>query len=123
MMLKTWKMNLTLFFSEIAENILKDIPESTDKPEDYLTDSGFNFEPEQGDPSEIIEIVKSLKSKSSLDIDDLNSKLFKSVITVIAVPLSFIFNLSFNLGQVPESFKVSRTCPVFKSGNPEELTN
>ena len=111
------------FFSEIAENILKDIPESTAKPEDYLTDSGFNFELGQVDPSEIIEIVKSLKSKSSLDIDGLNSKLLKSVITEIAVPLSFIFNLSFDLGQVPESFKVSRTCPVFKSGNPEELTN
>ena len=106
-------MNLTFnFFSEIAENILKDIPESTAKPEDYLTDSGFNFELGLVDPSEIIEIVKTLKSKSSLDIDGLNSKLLKSVITEIAVPLSFIFNLSFDLGQVPESFKVSRTCPV-----------
>ena len=64
MTLKTWQTNL-IFFSEIAENILKDIPESTAKPEDYLTDSGFNFG--QVDPSEIIEIVKSLKSKSSLD--------------------------------------------------------
>ena len=32
------------FFSEIAENILNDIPASTAKPEDYLTDSGLNFE-------------------------------------------------------------------------------
>ena len=109
MMLKTWQMNLTLFFSEIAENILKDIPDSTAKPEDYLTNSGLNFELGQVDPSEINEIVKSLKSKSSLDIDGLNAKLLKSVITVIAVPLSFIFNLSLDLGQVPESFKVSRT--------------
>ena len=67
----------SFFFSEIAENILKDIPESTTKPEDYLTDSGFNFELGQVDPSEIIEIGKSLRSKSSLDIDGLNTKLVK----------------------------------------------
>ena len=51
------------FFSEIAENILKDIPELIAKPNDYLNDSGFNFELGQVESSEIIEIVTSLKSK------------------------------------------------------------
>ena len=42
------------FFSEIAENILKDIPELIAKPNDYLNDSGFNFELGKVDPSEIM---------------------------------------------------------------------
>ena len=56
------------FFSEIAENILNDIPASTAKPEEC---------------------------KPSLDIDSFNSNLLKSVKNEIASPLSFIFNLSF----------------------------
>ena len=68
------------FFSEIADNILKDILVTSARPEDYITDSCLNFELGLVTTDEIIEIIKSLKTKGSLDIDGLNTKLLKKVI-------------------------------------------
>ena len=111
------------FFSEIADNILKDIPVTSARPEDYITDSGLNFELGLVTTDEIIEIIKSLKTKGSLDIDGLNTKLLKKVINEIAVPLSHIFSISFKLGVFPDRLKISRTCPVFKSDKRNEMNN
>ena len=112
-----------IFFSEIADKILKDIPETSARPEDYISDSGLNFELGTVSPDEITEIIMSIKSKGSLDIDGLNSKLLKKVISEISVPLSHIFSISFKLGVFPDRLKVSRTCPVFKSGLKNDLNN
>ena len=52
------------FFSEIADNILKDIPVTSARPEDYITDSGLNIELGLVTTDEIIEILSLLKLKA-----------------------------------------------------------
>ena len=74
-------------------------------------------------PVEVSEIISSLNRKNTLDIDCVSTVLIKAVSTEISEPLSHIFNLSFSTGQIPINLKTSRTCPVFKSDCPENLTN
>ena len=112
-----------IFFSEIGEKIKADIPPTSAKPEDYLSESGFIFELGTVAPNEVIDIINSLQCKSSLDIDNLNSKLIKNVISEISSPLAHIFTLSFRHGIFPDRFKISRTCPVFKSGDKDNMSN
>jgi len=65
----------------------------------------------------VIDIIKSLPSKSSSDLSGISSKLIKHIRSEIAVPLSHIFTLSLNNGVFPDALKCSRTIPIYKSGD------
>ena len=79
-----------------------------------FTNDEFKFE--KISPEMIQETILQIETKTSLDIDGLNTKVLKSVASCIACPLAHIFNLSFESGLVPTRLKVSRTVPVFKAG-------
>ena len=64
-----------------------------------------------------------MESKTSLDIYDLNMKMIKKVSDSISIPLDHIINLSLEHGVFPEKCKISRTVPVFKAGQPTNLSN
>ena len=49
--------------------------------------------------------------------------LIKKLIPYIVVPLKHIFNLSLLNGVVPDSMKIARVIPLFKSGNTKEFSN
>ena len=49
--------------------------------------------------------------------------LLKKVSDLIARPLTHILNLSLRDGVFPDSLKVSRTCPIFKSGSKSDVNN
>ena len=59
----------------------------------------------------------------SPDLDGMSLKLIKIIISDINIPLSHIFNLSFDQGVFPEKLKECRTVPVFKSGDPKLCDN
>ena len=72
---------------------------------------------------EIIETVKLLESKSSMDMNGLSMMLIKNCIWSLATPLAHVFNNSFVNGTVPSQFKVSKVIPVFKGGDPRMADN
>ena len=111
------------FFCDIPREIRGTIPFTSAKPEDYLKDSGLDFKFDPCDEPEIVEIGRSLETKTSLDINGVNSKVVKAVLPAIARPLAYIFNKSLETGLIPDKLKVARTCPIFKSGKHELLTN
>ena len=115
--------SFNIFFSEIAGNIQKDIPPTTSKPEAYISDTNTEFYLSNCSPENIKDIILSLETKNSLDIEDLSTKVLKKVADSIASPLCYIINLSLELGYYPERLKVSRTVPIFKSGQPDDLSN
>ena len=49
--------------------------------------------------------------------------LIKKLIPYIVVPLKHIFNLSLLNGVVPDSMKIARVIPLFKSGDTKEFSN
>ncbi|KAK2152791.1 hypothetical protein NP493_2406g00000 [Ridgeia piscesae] len=59
------------------------------------------------DEREVISVVNGCKSKTSTDCDDIDFRLIKSVITSIVMPITHIFNLSFQTGTFPEKKRKS----------------
>ena len=105
------------FFSTVANEIRESIPTSSIPGDLFLTDfTNDEFKFEKISPEMIQETILQIETKTSLDIDGLNTKVLKSVASCIACPLAHIFNLSFESGLVPTRLKVSRTVPVFKAG-------
>ena len=68
-------------------------------------------------PTLINDIVKQMKAKISMDADGLSMALVKQVVNEINRPLAHIFNLSVLNGTFSSRLKVSRTVPIFKSGD------
>ena len=64
---------------------------------------------------EIIRTVNLLKSSFSKGADDISSVVTKKVINELSLPLSIIFNKSFQLGQFLDKLKITKIIPIFKS--------
>ena len=70
-----------------------------------------------------LQIINSLKPKSSTGIDHISNKLIKSIKEIIAEPLTAIINQTLNTGIFPDSLKISKVMPLFKKVNPEHFSN
>jgi hypothetical protein len=71
----------------------------------------------------VCDIIKSLHSKNSMDIDGISTKLLKHLATELSWPLAHIFNLSLVSGIFPDRLKSSRTVPIFKAGRTDLCDN
>ena len=111
------------YFSNIANVIRAKIPESSVRPESFAPPCEHEFLLEMCSPDQVNNIIQSLETKTSLDIDGLNTKVLKKVSDLVSHPLSHIINLSFQQGIVPPKLKVSRTVPIFKSGLADNCSN
>ena len=72
---------------------------------------------------EIIDIVSALKNKKSAGHDEIDHFILKGVISSIADPLEYIFNVSLSTGQVPEQMKIAKVIPLFKTGDNLDTSN
>ena len=72
---------------------------------------------------EVMEICKSLKSRSAAGYDNISVDLVKECAQLISNPLTHIINLSIVSGVVPDEVKVARVIPLFKSGDRTLSTN
>ena len=61
--------------------------------------------------------IRKLKCKRTLDFDGVSSFLFKKLVDVMSLPLSFLFKLSVSLGKLPSSWKCATISPIFKKGD------
>jgi hypothetical protein len=116
---------LNVFFSSIGQKISDSIISDTD-PTENLPDFDANkrqLEFENVGPVWITDVIKSMHSKVSLDLDGISLHFIKQIIYSIADPLSYIFTLSLKKGVFPEKFKECRIVPIFKSGDPLSCDN
>ena len=72
---------------------------------------------------EILALVNNAKSKNSKGHDDIDMCLVKLVIPCILKPLKHIFNNSLQKGVFPDSMKIARVIPIFKTGDAQEFSN
>uniref|UniRef100_A0A8C7YP82 Reverse transcriptase domain-containing protein n=1 Tax=Oryzias sinensis TaxID=183150 RepID=A0A8C7YP82_9TELE len=72
---------------------------------------------------EILDLVKNMSNKHSTDVNDIDMDLLKKVIEGILKPLVFICNLSFQSGSFPNSMKIAKVIPLYKTGNKHHFTN
>ena len=78
------------------------------------------FTPATGD--EIIKIIKKFKNKKAA-IQDVPIKLLKFLSPKIGDIIGNIFNHSFETESYPDSLKIARVVPIFKSGSKSDVKN
>ena len=72
---------------------------------------------------EIVNELRKLKRNKATGSDDLPSNLLKDVSSCIENQLVYIFNLSLATSIIPQSWKVARITPLYKSGLPTNIDN
>jgi len=104
------------YFAGIADNIRKDLPSPTKDFKQYLPSFGprhsFRFYPTG--IYKVLSVIMKLKSKASSGIDDISTKVLKSLPNNFIEALTHIFNLSMQQGQFPAKFKTAKIVPIYK---------
>ena len=116
--------NFNSFFTSIGPDLANKINNSNIQFAEFLSERNHDslfFNPTN--PTEIINITRSLKNSKSSGHDQINMSLLKQIIHPLANPLTYIFNKSLSIGVFPELFKLAKINPIFKKDNPHEITN
>ena len=74
-------------------------------------------------PAEVMKAIDDLENKNISGHDGISNKILKLIKFEISKPLALIINQMITTGNFPESFKKSKTVPLFKKGAPSLLTN
>lgn len=115
------------FFINIGENLASTVGNASNSNISFKSflknkpSSSFSFQ--EVDENQVLKVIDSLKSKTSSGYDLISTKLLKQIKTVIAQPLTFIFNQSLNSGFFPDHMKIAKVSPLYKKGNSSLLDN
>ena len=75
------------------------------------------------DYEQVSTLCKEIKTVKSSGIDDIATKVFKDAFRVLIPQLVYLFNLSFEKGVFPDSWKQATIIPLYKGGNKSEVSN
>ena len=70
--------------------------------------------PKPSTEREIIEIGTSFRAGTAAGYDQIAMNVIKETIDLIVQPLTYITNLSFSSGTVPDQMKIARVVPLLK---------
>lgn len=74
-------------------------------------------------PSDILNIIRSLKNTNSVGYDDICTKVVKFIAEIICEHLAHILNMAISAGVYPENLKVTKVKPVYKKGDRKLMEN
>ena len=80
------------------------------------TPNSSSMSNEPATAAEILKIISSLNDNKAPGLDNIGSKLLKLITPDIIAPLLYIFNLSFDTGQVPQPLEIAKVIPIYKKG-------
>ena len=113
------------FYVNIGPNLASKLPQFSGNACDLLPSrdlpNSFSFEPTTH--NEVINIINTLKPKTSSGYDQINPKLLVKTTRSIALPLTYISNLSLQTGIFPNDMKLAKVIPIFKSKDPHNFSN
>jgi len=115
------------FFSNVGINCSNRIPNAIHNPSKYLNSK------RQPNPrsiyiapttyAEILQLLIKLKPKKSSGHDGISTYLLKKLATGVANPICILINLSISYGVVPDSLKLAKVIPIYKSKERNKFTN
>ena len=91
---------------------------------EYLTEpqsTSFFINPTT--PKEIEEEINKFNSNKASGPCSIPAKLLKILKNILSYPLSYLCNLSFSEGTVPDLIKIARVIPVYKSSSHTDMSN
>ena len=112
------------FYTNVADNLLLKIGNTTTKYQDYLKNPNeHSFYMNEVDFGEVYKILKNLDITKSGDIYGISPTLLKLCSREITPNLTKLFNLSLKLGQFPDKLKVAKIIPIYKGDSKLEPGN
>ena len=115
---------LNNFFVNVGTNTGKSIPISFKNPTTYLKNRILlDFIIAHTTENEILNIILSLDESNSTSPSSIPVRLFKTAAPFIILPLCKLINISFHTGVFPDSIKVVKVVPTFKSGSFQDIYN
>ena len=118
------ELNENEHFIQVGSKLAKNICSPNTSFNDYIKNS--NYYSLFLSPITISEVIKTIDNFSpqiSKDDLDISMKLIKLMLSTIAEPLRYIFNLSFSTGTFQNLYKKSKVIPIYKSGNRNDFNN
>ncbi len=85
------------------------------------TTSSFSFSPIL--PIDVLHAIRELKLNSSAGPDGLDAKFLALAADVLMYPLAELLNLSLFTCSIPSIWKCARVTPLFKAGDPTDMSN
>ena len=111
------------FYVNVGPNLAKKIPQSDINFESDLPKVNATLKESSLTENELEEAVKSLKKNKASGPDGLDVNIIISVYKIIKRPLIKIFNDSLLLGIFPQTMKIAKVLPFYKSGKKNLMTN
>ena len=111
------------FFVNIDDELAGNLPHSTESPYKYVKTNPLpHIELDPVTPQECSAIINSLKNTKEC-IDHISVEIFKKFHGYILPVLCDLINLSFTYGIFPDCFKHATVIPIFKKGDPQNISN
>ena len=111
------------FFADIAQTLDTQLPPVDQSPYHTVLSNNVSsafFRPTTA--SEVGTIILNLKNTSN-KINEMPVWLFKTLRGILAEPLSKLINSSISSGVFPECLKCAKIVPIFKKGEPTNMSN
>ncbi len=118
--------SMNQFFCEIGKKLSDKITDSSNPllTNEYEVNPGnFKFNFEHINVHEIERVLGNFDTSNGFGPDGLANVFLKIGFPVIAESLCAIFNLSLATGTFPDSWKIARVAPIFKSGQQDDCSN
>jgi hypothetical protein len=112
------------YYSEIGKTLADNIPPPPKHFDHYMSNNNPNsiyFNPT--DQNEILNILDKMKAKKSCGHDKLNAHFLKQIKFEISAPLAILMNRSMNEGIVPDTLKLAKVIPIYKSKDKQQFNN
>ena len=74
-------------------------------------------------PNEILTQINNLKDSNSTGSDEISTRFIKLSGSILIPALEYLFNLVISKGEYPDSLKIAKVIPIFKSGDPSKTNN
>ena len=114
---------LNNFFTNIRQNLANKIPIVQKSFETYLTRNDNLIENTELSFEEFKKAFKSLQRNKACGIDNINSNIIIDSFEEIKQPLFQVLKNSIDEGIFPDSLKIAKVSPIFKSGDASLLGN
>ena len=113
------------YFINVGPGLAKNIPNISNKTfNTYLIGKNKNsFFLKPTTICEIEDTINELNCKKSAGFDGIKAKMIKLIAKEISIPLTHIFNLTFQTGTIPDNLKKALVTPIYKTNDQNEFKN
>ena len=112
-----------IFFTKVGPSLAEKTPKASKSFDSYLKNIDSIMPTKPISTNELKEAFFSLKINKTPGYDDINFNIIKKCFGELLSPLKFLFNRSLEKGIFPDSLKIAKGTPIFKSGDKTDLNN